>query len=141
MLLFADRMTEVTVMFCVNALPLRASSQNVPKTKCPKSFVKTSHFFCESKCPKYIFSIFNQSRDREHLWWTHWSKLPRVKTSQSQNIPSKHIQVKRPNSQRPRVKTLNFGSIGDDFSHSYIIMNEPIAMKFYGGVKDGKINK
>ena len=45
--------------------------------------------FCESKCLKYIFSIFNQTWNRELFLWTP------VKMFQSQNIPeSKCPKVK-----------------------------------------------
>ena len=69
--------------------PLKTSqNQNVPSDlpKCPT--------FGESKCPKHIFTIFNQTRDNKHF------------LSQSQNVPSQNVpKSKCPKSKRPRVKT------------------------------------
>ena len=67
--------------------------------------------FSESKCPKYIFTIFNQTRDNKHFFVNSLSKCPKVKlsqvkTSQSQNVPSQNVpKSKRPKSKHPRVKT------------------------------------
>ena len=65
-----------------------SQSQNVPSDlpKCP--------IFGESKRPKYIFTIFNKTRDSKHF------------LSQSQNAPSQNVpKTKCPKSKRPRVKT------------------------------------
>ena len=54
--------------------PVKTSqNQNIP-SDLPKHPI-----FGESKRPKYIFTIFNQSRDSKHFFWTHWSKCPKVK--------------------------------------------------------------
>ena len=86
--------------------PVKTSqNQNVP-SDLPKRPI-----FGESKRPKYIFTIFNQTRESKHFLWTHWSKCPKVKssqvkTSQSQNVPSQNVpDSKCPKSKRPKVKT------------------------------------
>ena len=73
-------------------------------------------FFCESKRPNYIFTIFNETRDSKYcLLHTDQnapkskclkSRRPKVKTSQvkmsqSQNVRSQSI----PESKPPKVKT------------------------------------
>ena len=68
------------------------------RSKCPKnqnvpSDLPKCSIFGESERPKYIFTIFNQTPNSKHFLWTHWSKCPKVKssqvkTSQSQNVPS-----------------------------------------------------
>ena len=65
-----------------------------PKTKMSQAICQNVPFFCESKRPKYIFTIFSQTRDSKHF------------LSQSQNVPSQNVpKSKRPKSKRPRVKT------------------------------------
>ena len=69
--------------------PVKTSqNQNVP-SDLPKRPI-----FGESKRPKYIFTIFNQTRDSKHF------------LSQSQNVPSQNVpKSKCPKSKRPRGKT------------------------------------
>ena len=96
--------------------PVKTSqNQNIP-SDLPKRPI-----FGESKRPKYIFTIFNQTRDSKHFLSQSQnvpsqnvpkskcpkSKCPRVKmsqvkTSQSQNVPSQNVpKSKRPKSKRP----------------------------------------
>ena len=91
-----------------------SQNQNVP-SDLPKRPI-----FGESKRPKYVFTIFNQTRDSKHFLSQSQNvpsqnvpkskcrkskgprvKMSQVKTSQSQNVPSQNV----PESKCPRVKT------------------------------------
>ena len=72
-----------------------------PKTKMSQLHLPTRPIFGESKRPKYIFTILNQTRDSKHFFVNTL-----VKMSQSQIVPSQKSQSQNvPESKCPRVKT------------------------------------
>ena len=72
-----------------------------PQTQNVPSDLSKRPIFCESKCPKYILSIFNENRDRKHFSCVHCGQnVPNVPKSNvpCQNIPMSNI----PNLKRPK---------------------------------------
>ena len=98
---------------CVWWYPVKTSqNQNVP-SDLPKRPI-----FGESKRPKYIFTIFSQTRDSKHF------------LSQSQNVPSQNVpkcpKSKRPKSKCPKSKCPKVKTSQVKMSHSQNVPSQNV---------------